>query len=408
VTAVEIDGPRLLARLDELAAGAPSASGRGVTRLAWSPEDVAARQTVAAWATEAGATCRLDPAANLIMEVPGADPALPPLVLGSHLDSVVEAGALDGAYGVVAAVEVLAALHAAGLRLRHTVRAVAFANEEGVVGAAFAGSLAIAGRAAAVDLSRAGPDGSPLTDRLRQAGGDPDRLADAAWGPIAGYLELHIEQGPVLEAEGVRIGIVTGITGRFSAEIVIEGRANHAGTTPMGLRCDAALAVAQATLAVHALADPGPADVATVGRLTTEPGNSNVVAGRATASVDVRALDDARRDAARDQLLAELAGIAARSGTEIALSPRGCFDAVLTDPNIRAAISAAAGPLAVRELPSGAGHDAQHMAALGPIGMIFVPTIGGISHNPLEATAPDDLVLGAHVLAESLIGLDRG
>ena len=405
-----IDGGRLLGRIDELARVGRTPAG-GVTRLAWSPDDLAARALVSVWATGAGATVRIDPAGNLIAEVAGADPDLPPLVMGSHLDTVVDGGALDGAYGVVAAVEVAAALTRAHRRLRHPLRIVAFANEEGVVAAPFTGSRAIAGAGGEIDVDVDGPDGRTLANRLADGGGDAADLGAAAWPDrMAGYLELHIEQGPVLDEAGVAVGVVTAIAGRRRLDVVIEGRANHAGTTPMALRHDAMVAAAHAVLAVQALALDGLVDVATVGSIAARPGNANVVAGQVTLSVDLRATDDRRRDAAVDLLRDQLKGIGAATGTTVTSFPASSSSATLTDTRLTgiirdAACSVGAAPL---DLVSGAGHDAQHMAALGPIGMIFVPSIGGVSHNPAEATAPADLVRGADVLLAALMAADDG
>lgn len=398
-----IDGPRLLERLEILARSAPSPEGSGVTRLAWTPADLAARALVEGWmAEEAGVTVTTDAAGNVMADWPGTTPGLAPLVTGSHLDTVGNGGALDGAYGAVAGFEVVAALAAAGEHLRHPVRAVAWANEEGVVAPPFTGSRVAAGEA--VDTGAPGPDGATLADRLRTSGGDPDGLAGAAWPAIAAYIELHIEQGPVLDATSCPIGVVTGIVGLRRGVITVTGQANHAGTTPMHQRHDALLAAAPIIGLVERLATDGPADVATVGALTVHPGNVNVVPGRVTLSYDIRSLDDERSDAAVALLRAQVEGIAAATGTTIALSPTSSSAAVPTHPRLRDAVrDAAAGlGLATIDLASGAGHDAAHVAALGPIGMIFVPSIGGLSHNPGEVTAAADLVAGAATLLAAL------
>ncbi len=374
----------------------------GVTRLAWSAEDRTARALISEWVAGAGLTTRSDAVANLIAELPGTVAGLAPLVMGSHLDTVVDAGPLDGAYGTVAAFAIVAALAAAGERLRHPVRAVAWANEEGVVAPPFTGSRAAAGLD--VDTDALGPDGRRLADRLAEEGGDFLPVASAAWGPVAGYLELHIEQGPVLDGSGTPVGVVSGITGAKRGWARFEGHANHAGTTPMHLRADALVAAAHTILAVQRLATAGPVAVATAGAIEAHPGNANVIAGRSAVSVDIRSLDGSALADAWARLSQEVGNIGAQTATKATLSEVSCSVPALADARLRCAIADAAGQLglATAELASGAGHDAQCLTALGPIGMIFVPSIGGLSHHAAEATDPNDLVAGAKVLLGAL------
>ncbi|MEZ5407296.1 MAG: M20 family metallo-hydrolase [Acidimicrobiales bacterium] len=410
-----LDGPRLLARLAELAAVGAEPSG-GVSRLAYSAADVAGRDLVASWMAAAGLVVEVDAACNLIgrLEPPpdaGAGPArAKPLVVGSHLDTVVDGGRLDGAYGVVAAVEAVAALTAAGHRWRHPVAVVAFANEEGAGGTdGFDGSRAIAGRPNPLD----GTDrhGVSLGRRLDGAGGRSGEQASAAWpGPVAAFLELHIEQGPVLDEAGIPLGVVTGITGRRSLDVVIEGRANHAGTTPMDLRRDALVAAARAILAVEAVAGPGQmVRVATTGTVEVWPDVRNVVPGRARLGVDLRDLDDTALDRAVAHLREVLAGIAAATGTDITVTVDGIQPPAPADEGLMAVLEESAGErgLAHTRLASGAGHDAQVMAALGPMAMLFVPSRHGVSHSPREHTDAAHLVAGAEVLALALARLDQ-
>ncbi len=407
--APRVDGERLLARLDQLA-GYTDTPGAGVTRLAYSPTDVAGRDLVAGWMEQAGLRPQVDPAGNLIGRRPGSA-ALGVLACGSHLDTVVQAGPLDGAYGVLAAVEVAAALHAAGVQLRHDLAVVAFSNEEGARGTpGMVGSLAIAGALTAAQLAEPDDEGVPLAQRLRDAGGDPGRVTAAAWPPgsLAGYLELHVEQGPVLDDAGVPIGVVTGVTGRSTVDLVVTGVANHAGTTPMAARRDAAHAAALLVLVVRGLTGDTGVRVATTGVLTLEPGVRNVVAGRARIGVDLRDLDDARIAAALRRLRAEAARVAAETGTTVEVHPRSAVAAVPADPRLSGAVADAARSRgqSCLHLPSGAGHDAQVMAALGPIGMVFTPSTAGLSHTPDEATDPVHLVAGADVLSAALLLAD--
>lgn len=402
-----VDGERLLRRIGELAA-VGAAPGGGVTRLAWSEADRQAVTMVAGWASEAGAATRLDATGTLLAEVPGTQPQLCPLAMGSHLDTVVGAGALDGAYGVLAAMEVMAALADAGRPLRHPLRVAAFANEEGVVAPPFTGSRAAAGADLRGELRAAGPDGVALADRLRSAGIDPAGLAGAGWGPVAGYLEVHIEQGPVLHATHRRLGVVTAVTGQRRARVEVTGRANHAGTTPMAMRSDALVAAAHAVLAVEDLAVRGPATVATVGRLDVSPDVPNVVPAGVHFTVDVRSVDDGAAAEAMTVLRGRLEGIAARTATRIELFPTITSPSAPTDDRWRALLRAAAERRGhdAPDLASGAGHDAQHIASLGPIGMLFVPSIDGVSHHRDEQTDGDDLVLGAQVALDALVAAD--
>lgn len=403
---VGIDGDRLLSRLTRLAGAGATAEG-GVTRLPWSAEMAEAVGLVTSWGRQAGATVRMDAATNLIAELPGTDPDLPPLVTGSHLDTVIEGGPLDGAYGVVAGIEVLAALCDAGIRLRHPLRVVAYANEEGVVAPSFTGSRAIAGRFDPAELDQRLPGGATLADRLPpDAGG----LLAARWtGPVAAVIELHIEQGPVLDRMGVPIGVVTAITGQQRGTITITGASNHAGTTPMGMRRDALVAAAQAVLAIRDLALSGAVDVATAGRIEVSPNAPNVIPGQCRLTFDLRSGDTSRIRAALQALGGRLDRIGADTATAVEIETGPMIAAAATDSHLRSVIGDVATDLGLRhiELVSGAGHDCAHLAALGPIAMIFVPSVAGISHHRAEKTRPADLVDGTSVLLGALLAADQ-
>jgi len=401
----ELDGERLLRRLDELAAVGADPAG-GVTRLAYSPADVAGRDLVAGWLREAGCDVRVDAAGNLLGRLPGRAGLPAALGTGSHLDSVVEAGPLDGAYGVVAAVEVADAISRSG-GLAHDLLVVGFSNEEGARGTpGMAGSLAVVGALTPEHLATPDDEGVPLARRLRDAGGDPGAIGTATWaaGDVEGWIELHVEQGPVLDAADLRIGVVTAITGRVTLDVVVTGVTNHAGTTPMPLRRDAAVAAAQVVLAVRDLAVEGGVRVATTGVVRAEPGVRNVVAGRAVVGVDLRDESDAAVDAAVAALGERAAAIGAATGTEVRLVPGSQVAAVAMDQRLRGCVAEAADALGLTrlDLPSGAGHDTQVVAARTPVAMIFVPSVGGISHAPAERTAPADLVHGARTLLAAL------
>ncbi len=385
-----------------------------MTRLAYSAEDAAARDLVSGWLTEIGLVPRVDAAGNLLATVRGTGGARVrgALVTGSHLDTVVEAGHLDGAYGVVAGVEVAAALRRAGIELAHDLVIAGWSNEEGARGPpGMVGSHCAAGTfdMAALDVPDRG--GVRLRDRIAGFGGNPDALDTAAWAPgsVAALVELHIEQGPVLATYGTSIGAVEAITGQIVANIVITGTANHAGTTPMDLRRDAMTAAAELILEAERLAHAGAIRVATCGALDATPGVRNAVAGLVVLSVDLRDVDDDKMTAAWESLLAAGERIAARRGLTITGQANSRVPAVQVDPAFVELVenAAAARGLTARRLPSGAGHDAQVLAGIGPVAMIFVPSAAGVSHSPHEHTDPDDLVAGARVLMGALLAADE-
>jgi N-carbamoyl-L-amino-acid hydrolase len=356
----------------------------------------------------AGLDVSIDPAGNIVGRRAGRERALPPLMTGSHIDSVPEGGAYDGCVGSMAAVEVAHALADGGVDLRHPLEVVIFQNEEnGKVG-----SRAMEGEDPASYLELMTHSGKTVREGIRFIGGDPDRVAEArrAPGSIAAFVELHIEQGDVLEIAGVPIGVVEGIVGIKRWLVDVEGFANHAGTTPMDRRQDALLAAARFVDAVHriARAEPGR-HVATVGRLDARPGAPNVIAGRAQLTLEMRDLDLARVDAIFGMMRAAAERIGAETGTRFAYREIYLTHPARADDGVRAVIAAAAAALGLRtmSLPSGAGHDAQEIARLAPMGMIFVPSIRGISHSAEESSRPADIEAGANVLLHTLLALDE-
>ncbi len=396
---------RLVQRLDELALVGADPAG-GVSRLAFTAADVAGRELVAGWMTEAGLDVHVDAATNLIGRRDGTAAGAPAIVLGSHLDTVRRGGHLDGAYGVVAAVEVAATLGP----LQHPLAVVAFANEEGTVDPpGFTGSRAIV--AQPVDLGSAAGDFGDLADAVAGAGGDPAAIASAAWpaGSVAAFVELHIEQGPVLDAAGGSVAVVAAIVGRAVLDVMFTGAANHAGTTPMALRHDALTAAAELVVAVERLAVDGVVGVATTGWIAAIPNVRNVVPGAATIGVDVHDADDGRVEDAVVAIREAATAIAARRGLDVTIDEHNRMAAVPADPAVRSVLEhvVAARGLDVVTLPSGAGHDAQVMASIAPMGMLFVTSRDGVSHSPLEWTEPEHLDLGAALLADAVAELDR-
>ncbi len=395
-----VDGSHLLDRLRDLAAiGATAAGGGGVTRPAYTDDDLKAREVVRGWMREAGLSVRVDTAGNTFARLEGRDPALPPIVIGSHTDTVPDGGRYDGALGVLAALEVARTLGASGERLRHPLEVVDFQNEEGGI----VGSKAAVGRLDAAELTRTAVSGFTLGDGIRRLGGDPDRLADCvlASGSRAAYVELHIEQGRVLERGATDIGIVEGIVGIWYWDVTFDGVASHAGTTPMADRHDALLAAARFVDAVHGIVTTVPGrHVGTVGRLVIHPAAANVIAGRVVATLELRDLVASTVETLYAAIESRAGEIARDTGTTVQFRPTTHVTPAPTHPRVRDAIAQAACDLGLSTmlLPSGAGHDAQQMTAVCPSGMIFVPSVDGLSHSPRELTKDRDCINGANVL----------
>ncbi|HET9898350.1 MAG TPA: Zn-dependent hydrolase [Streptosporangiaceae bacterium] len=407
MTGPRIDGARMLDCLRELARIGADPQG-GLTRLGLTEAESQARAFIAELSRSAGLVTELDPAANLFVRRPGADPGKPVLLMGSHLDTVVQGGWLDGAFGVAAAVEVVRVLTECGQEFPCEPVAVAFANEEGaLIQEPFWGSRALCGvlgeAAAAADDA-----GRPVSGYLADCGGDPGRLAEAAWAPgrIRAFLELHIEQGPVLERLGLPIGIVDGIVGRSILEAEISGEQQHAGTTPMPDRRDALAAAAELLLRIRQIAAADRiCSTATVGHLEVSPNTTNTIPGLVRLRADVRDTDAGRLTRAEAAVRAAAASVGRVTGCQITVTAVHQSPPARTDPGLRQAIAAAAGELALAAhvMPSGAGHDAQVVAGIAPVGMIFVPSRDGVSHAPAEDTSDAALTRGAGVLLRTAI-----
>jgi allantoate deiminase len=398
-------GPVLMARLDELATFSDE-EGR-LTRLYLSPAHGRAMRQVAAWITAAGMAARIDPVGNVIGRYEGREPGAPAVLIGSHIDTVVDAGRYDGALGVLAGIAAVGALHRAGERLPVALEVIAFGDEEGVrFPTTLTGSRAIAGTLDPGALGARDGDGVSLREALAAAGCDGDAFEGCARRPedTVAYLEVHIEQGPVLEAEGLPVGVVTAINGATRWRVEVSGEAGHAGTVPMGLRRDALAAAAEMVLAVEREGRAMENLVATVGQLQVWPGAVNVVPGAVRFSIDVRAPSNAVREAALAVLEATFTAIAERRGAALAIERFHDAAAVSCDPALIEQLAAAVGRAGVapRLLPSGAGHDAMALAALCPIGMLFVRCERGISHHPAEAISAADADLAVRVLLDVL------
>jgi allantoate deiminase len=396
-----ISAPRMLGRLEALARH--SEQPDGLTRVYLSPEQRAATALVAEWMREAGMSARLDAIGNIVGRYEGERPGLPCLMLGSHLDTVRNAGKYDGMLGVVSAIECVRALNSSGKRLPFAVEVAGFADEEGVrFGVTLLGSRAIAGTFDPKALEAKDRSGTTLAEAMRAYGLDPARVGDAARrkGELLAYAELHIEQGPVLEAEGLAVGVVTAINGFSRTMVTLSGVAGHAGTVPMAMRKDALAAAAECVLAVERAGASEAELVATVGRIEALPGAINVIPGEARFSVDVRAPDDAQRARALARIEGEFAAICKRRGVSVALERLQDFGVTACAPWLMAQLerAIAAEGLRVKRLPSGAGHDGMAIGAIADIAMLFVRCGKGISHNPAEAITAADAETGARVL----------
>ena len=401
-----IDLDRLLGRLDAFnRIGA--LPGGGNCRLALSDEDRAGRDLLVRWMRELGLTVTIDAIGN-IFGVRGGRENLPPVMFGSHVDTVGTGGRYDGLYGVLAGLEACQALDDAGRATRRPLALVAFTNEEGSRFAPYAmGSLVYVGGLALEDAYAVrGIDGATVGEELRRIG----YAGDARPGFLKphAYLELHIEQGPVLENEGRAVGAVEGITGLSWTEVSITGRSAHAGTTPMDLRRDAGYAAGEIAVFVRRLArEMAGQQKGTVGRIELYPNLVNVVAERAVLTVDLRNIDNEPLQQAERQLADFLDRLAAQEQIAIATRSLARFDPVAFPSEMVSLVEATADELGFpcRRLPSGAGHDAQMMARLCPASMIFVPSVGGLSHNVREYTAPEHLHAGASVLLNAVLRL---
>jgi N-carbamoyl-L-amino-acid hydrolase len=404
---LRVNGVRLNRHLAELAEFGKNPQG-GVSRLAYSEADRQGREYVIGLMRAAKLDVQIDAAGNIVGRRGGREAGLPPLVFGSHIDSVPEGGNYDGDVGSLGAIEVAQTLAEGGVVTRHPLEVIIFQNEEG----GLIGSRALSGDLTGRELDLVSRSGKTIRDGIRFIGGDPERLASVRRkrGDIAAYLELHIEQGGFLEAERIDIGIVEGIVGINWWDVTIEGFANHAGTTPMDRRRDALLAAAKFIQAVNRVVTSVPGrHVGTVGRIQALPGAPNVIPGKVVVSLELRDLDAAKIAMLYERIRAEAGRIADESGTTFDFKEINVNVPAPTDPRVRAIIaeSARALSLTTKLMPSGAGHDAQDMARLGPVGMIFVPSIGGISHSPREYSRPEDITNGANVLLGAVLGVDR-
>ncbi len=404
-----VNGDRIQQHITDLSKFGTNPEG-GVSRVAFSDADIAGRDYVKKLMQDAGLAVRIDTAGNILGRREGSNAKLPPILIGSHTDSVPGGGNYDGDVGVIGAIEVAQTLQERGVRLKHPLEVVVFADEEGGT----VGSFAMIGQLQAAALDLMTHSGKTIRDGIRAIGGDPDRLAEAARKPgdLKAYVELHIEQGAILDESDIDIGVVEGIVGIRWWDVTIEGVPNHAGTTPMNRRRDAMLSAAEFALAVNRVATSMPGrQVATVGRIRAEPGAPNVIPGKVVLSLEIRDLATDKMTVVYDAIRAEADKIAQARQTPFTFTQlKVSSEPAPTDQRLQRIIAKAASSLNLtsKVMPSGAGHDAQEISHIAPTGMIFVPSVGGVSHSPKEFTSQQDMANGANVLLQTVLAIDRG
>jgi len=392
----------VMRRCDELAACTEEPGA--ITRPFASEAMKRAHELVRAWMGEAGMTVTRDNIGNLRATYQGSGPGT--VLLGSHLDSVRDAGRYDGPLGVMVAIAAVQRLHEEGRRMPFAIEVLAFADEEGLrFGSTYLGSRAVAGRLGQDELRRADDGGVTMADAIRAFGGDPSKIGDDRWSaePPLGYVEVHIEQGPVLEGLDLPVGAVSAIAGQSRFDITFTGEAGHAGTVPMDRRRDALVAASHFVPEIDRL-EPGL--VATIGKLSVRPGAANVIPGKAELSLDVRSASDEQRTQACAKLLRLAADIGRQRNIDVKVSPVGERAAVACSSRLTSLLREAIGEHAV-EVASGAGHDGVYISELTDVAMLFVRCKGGISHNPAESVTQDDVAVAIDVLGRFLDLLAR-
>ncbi|WOJ97116.1 Zn-dependent hydrolase [Congregibacter brevis] len=401
------DPDRMQSRIEALGQFGANPEG-GVSRVAFSDADLEGRAWLKEQMVSLGLTVSTDLAGNIVGRRVGNNEALPPILFGSHIDSVPGGGNYDGQVGVVGALEVVELLNQAGITTEHPLEVVSFTDEEG----GLVGSRAMIGKLTEDALDVVSNSGFTIREGLARVGGDAERIEEAARPPesLTAFLELHIEQGGILEQKELQIGVVQGIVGIRWWDVTVEGVANHGGTTPMPQRNDALVAASKLAIAINTTAtELEGRQVATVGRIEAFPGAPNVVPGKVIMSLEIRDLDGDKMQQVFDLVETQAQDIAKASEVSISFNELDVASPpALTDTGIRDLIAEAAESLgySYQRMPSGAGHDAQDLAKITPTGMIFVPSKGGISHSPYEYTSPEDMANGATVLFHTVMALD--
>ena len=380
----------------------------GVSRVGFSQADIQAREYMMNLMRKAGLEVNIDQVGNIIGRRKGNNNVLAPIAFGSHIDSVPFGGNYDGDVGVIAALECIELLNANNIITQHSLEMIIFADEEG----GLTGSMGMIGALGSKDLNRMSNSGKVTKHGINDIGGDSDQLAMAikGKGEIKAFLEVHIEQGAILDTENIDIGVVTGIVGMEWWNVTIKGKANHAGTTPMNLRQDAMRAAGRFIVAANELVRGMPGkQVLTIGQLNVEPGAVNVIPEKVTLSLEIRDLSKDKVFSLFELVKQQAVLIEKQTDTQISFASQFSGLPAMTDKKIQKLIALSAKEMgySFKSMPSGAGHDAQDMAKITPIGMIFVPSKDGISHSPLEYTSPQDMANGANVLFSTILKIDK-
>ena len=380
----------------------------GVSRLAFSDADKQGRAYIISLMKAAGLDVHLDAAANIIGTRTGKNQTLPVIAFGSHIDSVPFGGNYDGDVGVIGAIECIEMMNQAGIKTEHPLEAIVFTDEEG----GLVGSTALVGLLKETDLEHMSTSGKTIRQGLLELGGDVGKLSSVVRrkGELLAFLELHIEQGGILYQEKIDIGVVQGIVGIEQWDVTIEGKANHAGTTPMNQRQDAMLAAARLTIAINeSVKSMEGAQVGTVGRIKAEPGAPNVIPGKVVMTLELRDLSHEKIMTVFEKIKQHATEIEKESGTHISFQNINSNHPAITDKKIQDLIATASRDLGFtsKSMPSGAGHDTQDLARIAPTGMVFVPSKDGVSHAPGEYTSAQDMANGASVLLRTILALDK-
>ncbi|WP_411503678.1 Zn-dependent hydrolase [Brevibacillus centrosporus] len=407
-----INADRLWDRLMQLSSIGTQEVG-GITRLSFSPEERAAKDLVTGFMKEAGLSVREDEVGNLIGRKEGTNPNAPVVLIGSHLDSVPSGGNFDGPLGVLSGVEALQTMNEHGVETEHPIEVIAFTDEEGTrFGYGMIGSRGIAGLLKEDELVSRDEAGISIAEAMANVGLDPAQISKAAREPgsVKAYVELHIEQGKVLESRDLSVGIVSGVAGPLWLKFILEGEAGHAGATPMNMRKDPLAAAAEVMLVIERQAARQEISVGTVGKLQVFPGGVNIIPGRVEFTLDLRDVDIQVRDQVEQAIMAEAEAICAKRGVKLQVELLQRINPAVCSEEIRAAIQAAcaAEGLETITLPSGAGHDCMQLTELCPVGMIFARSKDGISHNPAEYTSKEDCGNGAQVLYRTVLSMASG
>ena len=406
---LKVNGQRIESRIMELAKFGRDEKGRGY-RVAYTKGDIEGRAWFMDLMKKAGLDPTIDAAGNIIGKRKGKNASLKPIAFGSHIDMVPDGGNYDGTLGSISALEVIEILNENNLVTDHPLEVVIFGNEEGGT----IGSKAITSGLTKEGLQQKSQSGLTMAEGIRAIGGNPDNIINSIRkkGDIKAFLELHIEQGGILEKENIQIGVVEGIVGIVHWEVMVEGVANHAGSTPMNMRQDALLAASQFIIAVNEVINSVKgSQVGTIGKIAIQPGAYNVIPGKVVLGLEIRDLSSDKIEMLYSEIEKRAATIAAASKTTISFERQANpSKPALTDKALQQTINASAKALGftTKFMQSGAGHDSQHMALITPVAMIFIPSIGGISHSPKEFSTAVDMTNGANVLLQTILTVDKG